>query len=101
MPRLVICQSSATPSLALYWHIGETAMRLASSRSASFIGENRALVMADHMLGGGGRVSGSAAMPSACHRVKPPRPGPNVTKQPLQMAKQALRDPPPAGSQTA
>jgi hypothetical protein len=44
------CQSSATPSLALYWHIGETAMRLASWRSASFIGENRALVMADHML---------------------------------------------------
>ena len=36
--------------IALYWHIGETAMRLASWRSASFIGENRALVMADHML---------------------------------------------------
>jgi hypothetical protein len=45
-----MCQSSATPSLALYWHIGETAMRLASWRSASFIGENRALVMTDHML---------------------------------------------------
>jgi hypothetical protein len=27
-------------------------MRLASSRSASFIGENRALVMIDHMLAG-------------------------------------------------
>ena len=49
-PGWVMCQSSATPSLALYWHIGETAMRLASWRSASFIGENRALVMADHML---------------------------------------------------
>src|ERR1700722_19378479 len=52
MPRWVMCQSSATPSLALYWHIGETAMRLASWRSASFIGEKRALVMTDHMWGG-------------------------------------------------
>jgi hypothetical protein len=32
--------------------MGETARRLASSRSASFIGENRALVMIDHMLAG-------------------------------------------------
>ena len=38
MPRWVMCQSSATPSLALYWHVGETAMRLASWRSANFIG---------------------------------------------------------------
>jgi hypothetical protein len=52
MPKWVMCQSSATPSLALYWHMGETARRLASSRSASFIGENRALVMIDHMLAG-------------------------------------------------
>jgi hypothetical protein len=52
MPKWVMCQSSATPSLALYWHMGETAMRLARSRSASFIGENRALVMIDHMLAG-------------------------------------------------
>jgi hypothetical protein len=33
--------------LALYWHIGETTMRLASSRSASLIGVNKTLVMMD------------------------------------------------------
>ncbi len=43
MPRWVMCQSSATPSLALYWHIGDTAMRFDSSRSPSLIGENKAL----------------------------------------------------------
>jgi len=41
----VMCQSSATPSLALYWHIGETTMRFAKLGSASRTGENRALVM--------------------------------------------------------
>src|SRR5262249_9042420 len=40
-----MCQSEATPSSALYWHIGETTIRLGSSRSASRIGVNRALVM--------------------------------------------------------
>src|SRR5262245_16560651 len=45
MPRCVWCQSDATPSLALYWHIGETAIRLASSRPASRMGENNTLVM--------------------------------------------------------
>src|SRR5208282_730840 len=48
MPRWVMCQSSATPSLALYWHIGETTMRFARLRSASCKGENRALVMERH-----------------------------------------------------
>ena len=45
MPRWLRCQSEATPSSALYWHMGETTIRFASSRSASRIGENRALVM--------------------------------------------------------
>src|SRR5262249_26562671 len=45
MPRWLMCQSDATPSSALYWHMGETTMRFASSRSASLMGENRALVM--------------------------------------------------------
>src|ERR1700683_2964879 len=48
MPRWVRCQSVATPSAALYWHIGATTMRFGSSRSASRMGENRALVMAAH-----------------------------------------------------
>src|SRR4051794_32250866 len=45
IPRCVTCQSDATPSLALYWHIGETTIRLASSSPASRIGENKALGM--------------------------------------------------------
>src|ERR1700730_8808462 len=47
-----MCQSEATPSSALYWHIGETTTRFASSRSASRIGENRALVMSHAWIGG-------------------------------------------------
>src|SRR6185437_6494707 len=47
MPRCIRCQSVAEPSSAEYWHIGETAMRFASSRPASRIGEKRALVMGD------------------------------------------------------
>src|SRR3984885_15516537 len=69
MPKWVMCQSSATPSLALYWHIGETAMRLASSRSASFIGENSALVMIAHMLAGSSQKydrSCGKTTPAAC-----------------------------------
>src|SRR5262245_65959997 len=45
MPRWVRCQSEATPSLALYWHIGDTTMRLESVRSASLIGEKSALIL--------------------------------------------------------
>src|SRR5580698_19051 len=43
IPRCVMCQSFATPSSALYWHIGETTMRLARLRSASRNGEKSAL----------------------------------------------------------
>src|ERR1700676_1292239 len=46
-----MCQSEATPSSALYWHMGETTTRFASSRSASRIGENRALVMSHASIG--------------------------------------------------
>src|SRR6516162_10246117 len=52
MPRWVMCQSLPTPSSALYWHIGATTMRLESSRPASFMGENRAL-MTDHLWADG------------------------------------------------
>src|ERR1700693_1201543 len=44
MPRWTRCHSLAQPSSALYWHIGETTMRLDSSSSASRIGENNALI---------------------------------------------------------
>ena len=40
----VKCQSLASPFSAEYWHIGATMMRLASLRSRSLIGENRALM---------------------------------------------------------
>lgn len=30
LPRLTRCQSFAKPSIALYWHIGDTMMRLRS-----------------------------------------------------------------------
>ena len=49
MPRCVMCQSLPTPSSALYWHIGETTMRFGSVRSASFIGENKALGIDAHI----------------------------------------------------
>ena len=45
MPRCIRCQSLAQPSSAEYWHMGETTMRLASSRPASRKGENKALLM--------------------------------------------------------
>src|ERR1700716_4085659 len=45
MPRWVRCQSLATPSSALYWHMGETTTRLSSARSASRYGENRMELM--------------------------------------------------------
>src|ERR1700694_3269088 len=40
----VKCQSLASPSIAEYWHIGATMMRLGSARPRSFIGGNRALM---------------------------------------------------------
>ena len=45
-----MCQSLPTPSLALYWHIGETTIRFDTVNSASFIGENRALGIDAHMV---------------------------------------------------
>src|SRR5262249_44663156 len=59
IPRWVTCQSEATPSLALYWHIGETTIRLASSRSASRIGENNALMCWTVLSGGWDSVAGA------------------------------------------
>src|ERR1700691_4631691 len=49
-PRCVMCQSLPTPSSALYWHIGDTTMRFESVRSASFMGENKALGIDAHMM---------------------------------------------------
>src|SRR6266404_521343 len=45
MPRWARCQSVAQPSTALYWHMGETTMRLSNSTPPSLIGENSVLGM--------------------------------------------------------
>src|SRR6202040_3974442 len=45
IPRCVMCQSLALPSSALYWHIGETTMRLASVRLRNVTGEKSELGM--------------------------------------------------------
>src|SRR5471030_2705684 len=42
-PRWIRCQSLALPSIAEYWHIGETMMRFESLSSRRLIGWNRAL----------------------------------------------------------
>src|SRR5262245_3136688 len=71
VPRWLRCQSDATPSSALYWHIGETTIRFASSRSASRIGENKALVMSHASIlrgngpSGGGTIGNGAPAPQA------------------------------------
>src|ERR687898_544909 len=63
MPRCIMCQSVALPFSALYWHMGETTIRLAKVRPARSMGENRLLGMAfksryrddgDGVLFGGG-----------------------------------------------
>ena len=42
MPRWARCQSVAVPSSALYWHIGDTTMRLVNSTLPSLMGVKRA-----------------------------------------------------------
>src|SRR6185437_13518281 len=56
IPRCTRCQSLAQPSSAEYWHMGETTMRLASSRPASRIGENKTLIGGSGFWGGAARV---------------------------------------------
>src|SRR5665213_3189630 len=50
-PRCCRCQSFADPSTALYWHIGDTAMRLARVTPPIVIGENRCDVIDDPKTG--------------------------------------------------
>jgi hypothetical protein len=40
-PKCCRCQSFAEPSTALYWHIGDTVMRLGRIRPPMVIGENK------------------------------------------------------------
>src|SRR4029078_2544288 len=41
IPRWARCQSVAVPSSALYWHIGDTTMRLLNSTLPSLMGVNK------------------------------------------------------------
>ena len=66
LPRCTRCQSFGVPSSAEYWHIGDTTMRFASTRSRSRNGVN---------MGGGSRAGDAGrgtplccAAPSANHR---------------------------------
>src|SRR5215472_5866612 len=43
-PKCCRCQSLAEPSSALYWHIGETAMRFANSTPPRVMGSNKWLI---------------------------------------------------------
>jgi hypothetical protein len=49
----------------LYWHIGDTTMRLASVRPRNAIGANRGLVIVDPGLGESSFESGRAGLPRA------------------------------------
>src|SRR5262245_3278422 len=73
MPRWVMCQSPTTPSLAEYWHIGATLMRLASSRPLILYGEKSALVMVKTRVGrsDGGTADHSGRWQS--HKSRKPR----------------------------
>src|SRR5947209_16489128 len=44
-PRCIMCQSVALPSIALYWHIGATTMRLGKVRPRRAIGVKSWLVI--------------------------------------------------------
>src|SRR5579863_428037 len=61
-PRCCMCQSWGTPSTALYWHIGETAMRLGRVRPRNVSGRKRC----------GGSITkklrGGFALPAFCAR---------------------------------
>ena len=51
-PRWTRCQSVGTPStVAEYWHIGETKMRLRNSMSRSVIASNSLAIASSHLTG--------------------------------------------------
>src|SRR6516225_114928 len=50
LPRCIRCQSLAEPLLELYWHIGDTTMRLGNVNPRRMIGENRTLAIASPFL---------------------------------------------------
>src|SRR3984885_3499499 len=49
-PRCTVCQELATPSFAMYWHIGDTAIRFANFRAPNCPSENRTLIDTSHPL---------------------------------------------------
>src|SRR5947209_20480760 len=78
-PRCRMCQSVALPSIALYWHIGATTMRLGRVRPRNAIGVKSWLVimfpavmaldvLKSIGLGGASQYAGSATLPLAFAR---------------------------------
>src|SRR5687768_15850368 len=51
LPMCIRCQSFAVPSVELYWHIGDTAVRFAKVNPRKVIGENKALAIGQSFVG--------------------------------------------------
>ena len=68
MPRWARCQSVAVPSSALYWHIGDTTMRLVNSTLPSLMGVKRA----DMRFLAGAATDGPAIIKTRCSAVFKP-----------------------------
>ena len=67
-PRCCRCQSLALPSSALYWHIGETTMRLAKVNWLSAMGVNSGLGMSGSSPWLGATLSSPAPAPQRRRR---------------------------------
>ena len=52
-PRCALCQGPTCPSVAMYWHIGETHTRLGNSVSRIFSGAKSALMWRSYLCIGG------------------------------------------------
>ncbi|MGF6600756.1 hypothetical protein P3T23_005495 [Paraburkholderia sp. GAS448] len=60
-----MCQECALPSMATYWHIGDTTMRFGSVTPRSVNGENSELIFFPEREGTGNRRS-KACVSSGC-----------------------------------
>src|ERR1700722_15632149 len=72
-PRCWRCQSVAEPSTALYWHIGETAMRFARVTPPSVIGANKGEAVIECLSQDQDRTSIRSRPPQGSHRSAPRR----------------------------
>src|ERR1044071_6110495 len=92
-PRCCRCQSFAAPFSALYWHIGDTAMRLTRVRPPIVNGENRCEVIRNSTAVGNAPVRVAAQSRLMPFPAGSRHEGPATS---LLMPPLALRDLPPA-----